>query len=77
MDSHKGDPSNITANLPLPDDPPVAGDMKSADARLHTGTGSGRFAGDIAGEKDAFREPVTAGSAVREDGELLHKNTTV
>jgi len=74
---HKDDPSKVQANLPLPEDPPGSSDMKSADARFHIGTGSGRFSGGVGGEDDALREPVAAGSKVREDREVLHKRTTV
>ncbi|KAA8907570.1 hypothetical protein FN846DRAFT_906599 [Sphaerosporella brunnea] len=55
VDSNKPDPDSVKANLPLPEDPPAASDMKSADSRYHTGTGSGRFSADLA--SDPQREP--------------------
>jgi len=72
---NKGDPSEVQANLPLPEDPPGSSDMKSADARFHAGVGSGRFSGDVA--RDPQRQPATQASAAREDGEVRHKDTTV
>ncbi|KAI5853830.1 hypothetical protein BZA05DRAFT_444106 [Tricharina praecox] len=70
---NKGDPTDVQANLPLPDDPPGSSDMKSADARFHTGVGSGRFSGDVA--RDPQRQPATQASAAREDGKIRHKET--
>lgn len=72
--SRSGDPK---VNLELPEDLPRAGDMQSASARTTGGVGSGRFSGDLATEKDPLREPAVQGSAVREDGEALHKSTVV
>jgi hypothetical protein len=41
------------------------------------GVGSGRISGGVGGENDPFREPVAQESAVRVDGEKLHKGTVV
>jgi hypothetical protein len=41
------------------------------------GVGSGRISGEVGGENDPFREPVAQESAVRVDGEKLHKGTVV
>ncbi|KAB8073186.1 hypothetical protein BDV29DRAFT_176023 [Aspergillus leporis] len=63
------------ANLPLPEQPPVASDWSSADQRT-VNVGSGGREGPISGEfNSSLREPATAGSSVREDGSQLHKNT--
>jgi hypothetical protein len=51
--------------------------MKSADVRYQDGIGSGRFSGKIGTEEDAKREPVAQESAVRADGEFLHKGAVV
>ncbi|KAF7717468.1 Uncharacterized protein PECH_000483 [Penicillium ucsense] len=63
------------ANLPLPDQPPVASDWNSSDQRT-VNVGSGGIEGPISGDNDsALRGPSTAGSSVRMDGSELHKNT--
>ena len=68
--------SERQANLPLPEDPPVASDWNSADASK-VNVGSGRLEEDISyGDgSDSLRGPATAESSVRIDGEQLHKNT--
>jgi hypothetical protein len=58
------------ANLPLPDQPGAASDFNSADGRT-TNVGSG----SISGNSGALREPATADSSVRTDGEELKTNT--
>ncbi|KAJ5975669.1 hypothetical protein N7481_009376 [Penicillium waksmanii] len=63
------------ANLPLPEDPPVASDWNSSDERT-VNVGSGRLEGPIStGADDALRGPSTAASSVRVSGDELHKNT--
>ncbi|KAE9375656.1 hypothetical protein N431DRAFT_370351 [Stipitochalara longipes BDJ] len=57
------------ANLPLPEDPPVASDWNSADART-VNVKAGERQTDISmGEASAvgLREPATQGSGVREE----------
>lgn len=62
------------ANLPLPEQPPAAGDLKSMNAdTVNVGWG-GRVEGDFKGDT-AFRDPATAASSVRESGDELHKPT--
>ncbi|KAL4869759.1 hypothetical protein BDV12DRAFT_167168 [Aspergillus spectabilis] len=66
---------NVKANLPLPDQPPVASDWNSADQRA-VNVGSGRVEGPISGDNDsALRGPATASSSAREVGEETHRNT--
>ncbi|KAJ5901853.1 hypothetical protein N7495_002381 [Penicillium taxi] len=66
---------NTKANLPLPEDPPVASDWNSADQRT-VNVGSGGIEGPISGDGDsALRGPSTAESSVRVNGDELHKNT--
>jgi hypothetical protein len=64
--------------LPLPEDPPVASDWQSADAR-NVNVGPGRIEGDVSnsdkGGSDALRGPAVAESSVRVDGDLFKKNT--
>jgi hypothetical protein len=59
------------ANLPLPEQPPVASDWNSADATT-VNVGSGRDVGSDISTGDAassgLREPATKGSGVREEG---------
>ncbi|CEO59375.1 hypothetical protein PEBR_34502 [Penicillium brasilianum] len=63
------------ANLPLPDQPPVASDWNSSDQRT-VNVGSGGIEGPISGDNDtALRGPATAGSSARVDGAELHKPT--
>jgi len=63
------------ANLPLPEDPPVASDWNSANAET-VNVGSGRIESAISGENNsALRGPATAGSSVRVDGEEWKTNT--
>ncbi len=65
------------ANLPLPEDPPVPGDMKTADAR-RVNVGSGGISSDIStgdASSSGLREPATAESSVRTDGEEWKVNT--
>lgn len=63
------------ANLPLPEQPPVASDFNSADGSI-SNVGSGRDV-DAAFSKGngALREPATGDSAVRTDGDAFHVNT--
>ncbi|KAL3445359.1 hypothetical protein BJX65DRAFT_281646 [Aspergillus insuetus] len=66
---------NVKANLPLPDQPPVASDWSSADQR-NVNVGSGSLEGPISGESNsALRGPATASSSAREIGEETHRNT--
>lgn len=63
------------ANLPLPEQPPVASDWNSADASK-VNVGSGGVAEDISygGGSDSLRGPATSDSAVRTDGDEFNKN---
>ncbi|PMD23886.1 hypothetical protein NA56DRAFT_54178 [Hyaloscypha hepaticicola] len=57
------------ANLPLPEDPPVASDWNSADART-VNVSSGERQSEIstgAASSTGLREPATQGSGVREE----------
>ncbi|MCJ1391421.1 hypothetical protein MMC18_004285 [Xylographa bjoerkii] len=65
------------ANLPLPEDPPVAPDWQSADARK-VNVGSGGVQSDIStgGGSDSLRGPATSDSSVRTDGEAMGVNTS-
>lgn len=58
------------ANLPLPDQPPVASDWNSADAST-VNVGSGGQAASFSHGNDALREPATGDSAVRSAGATL------
>jgi len=58
------------ANLPLPDQPPVASDFNSADGSI-TNVGSGRVEESFSKGNDALREPATGDSAVRSEGATL------
>jgi len=54
----------VKANLPLPEQPPVASDWQSADAR-NVNVGSGRISGDVStgdGVTSGLREPATKSS---------------
>lgn len=65
------------ANLPLPEQPPVPSDWNSADSRT-VNVGSGALSDDITyGDAGAsgLREPATAESSVRTDGEVWKANT--
>ncbi|CEL09526.1 hypothetical protein ASPCAL12661 [Aspergillus calidoustus] len=63
------------ANLPLPEEPPVASDWNSADQRA-VNVGSGRLEGPVSGENNsALRGPATASSSARESGEETHRIT--
>ena len=58
------------ANLPLPEDPPVASDWNSADART-VNVSAGEHQSEIsAGDASStgLREPATGGSGIREGG---------
>lgn len=55
------------AALPLPEQPPVASDWNSADART-VNVGSGRLESDVSygkGSEEGLREPATVESSVR------------
>jgi hypothetical protein len=67
------------ANLPLPEQPPVASDWQSADER-NVNVGSGGVSGDISHSglgSDTLRNPATGDSSVRADGADLKKHTAV
>ncbi|KAF2654591.1 hypothetical protein K491DRAFT_705094 [Lophiostoma macrostomum CBS 122681] len=67
------------ANLPLPEQPPVASDWNSADART-VNVGAGGRSEDLTHDglgSDTLRSPATADSAVRTDGEALKTNTAI
>lgn len=63
------------ANLPLPEQPPVASDLKSANENT-VNVGSGRFSGNPPTDEhaSALREPATADSSVRTSAEEWKKN---
>ncbi|KAJ6091230.1 hypothetical protein N7467_003199 [Penicillium canescens] len=63
---------NAKANLPLPNQPPVASDWNSLDQRT-TAVGSGRF--EFPPDNSGLREGATAGSSARVDGQELHQTT--
>ncbi|MCJ1254892.1 hypothetical protein MMC24_002708 [Lignoscripta atroalba] len=67
--------SERQANLPLPEQPPVASDWTSADARK-VNVGSGGVQSDISygAGNDSLRGPATADSSLRTDGEQLGVN---
>jgi hypothetical protein len=53
----------VRSNLPLPEQPPVASDWQSADAR-NVNVGSGAISSDIstgAGSESGLREPASKG----------------
>ncbi|OCK77185.1 hypothetical protein K432DRAFT_384890 [Lepidopterella palustris CBS 459.81] len=65
------------ANLPLPDQPPVASDWNSSDSRA-VNVGSGDVVDDISASgkgSDSLREPVTGASDARVHGGELKMNT--
>lgn len=65
------------ANLPLPEDAPAASDFNSADERT-VDVGSGRLESDMSSgdaSSAGLREPATADSSVRTDGEEWKTNT--
>jgi len=67
----------VQANLPLPEDPPGPSDWNSADAST-VNVGSGGISEDVSagkGSSSGLREPATAESSVRTDGEELKTNT--
>lgn len=65
----------VKANLPLPDDPPGSADLESADART-VNVGSGGVNVKLGtGSSDGMREPATAESSARIDGEQYGKET--
>ncbi|KAJ5676910.1 uncharacterized protein N7477_002543 [Penicillium maclennaniae] len=78
VDQNTNKPEQIEktkANLPLPEDPPVASDWNSADQRT-VNVGSGRLEEPISGDNDsALRGPATASSSARVNGEELHVPT--
>ncbi|KAJ5082401.1 hypothetical protein N7532_011444 [Penicillium argentinense] len=76
IDQNTNKPEQIEktkANLPLPEDPPVASDWNSADQRT-VNVGSGRFQGPTSGD-ESLAGNTTASSSVRVDGAELHQNT--
>jgi hypothetical protein len=62
----------VKANLPLPDDPPGQVESSSIDKSVTDAAGVNVKLGTGG---SALREPATAGSSVREDGEELKKHT--
>lgn len=67
----------VKANLPLPDQPVggASADLQSADGRT-VNVGSGGVNVKLGtNSSDGLREPATAESSVRTDGEELKKNT--
>ncbi|KAI9734601.1 MAG: hypothetical protein M1834_002202 [Cirrosporium novae-zelandiae] len=79
VDSKKDDNAvaERQANLPLPEQPPVASDWNSADQRT-VNVGSGGIEGDVSygkGSSGGLRGPATADSSVRTDGEEWKTNT--
>ena len=67
------------SNLPLPEQPPVASDWNSADSRT-VNVGSGGRQSDLSHSglgSDTLREPATATSDVRADGDALKTNTAI
>lgn len=56
----------VRAKLPLPEQPPVASDWQSADAR-NVNVGSGSISSDVStgpGSSTGLREPATQGSDI-------------
>lgn len=64
----------IKANLPLPDDPPGSADLESADART-VNVGSGGVNVKLGTGGSSLREPATAESSARVDGDEVGKQT--
>ncbi|RHZ70982.1 hypothetical protein CDV55_101876 [Aspergillus turcosus] len=63
------------ANLPLPEQPPVASDWQTGDQRA-VNVGSGGVQGPVSGESNrALRGPATAESSARKSAEELHTET--
>ncbi|KAK4693609.1 hypothetical protein P7C71_g3828, partial [Lecanoromycetidae sp. Uapishka_2] len=63
------------ANLPLPDQPPVASDWNSSDSSK-VNVGSGGVQSDVsygAGSESGLRGPATSDSSVRTDGDEYNK----
>ena len=66
------------ANLPLPDQPPVASDWNSSDASK-VNVGSGGVESDVSyggGSDGGLRNPATSESSVRTDGDALNTNAS-
>ena len=76
------DPKTISerqANLPLPDQPPTASDWNSADER-NVNVGAGGRSEDLSHAGlggDTLRQPATAASSVRTDGDALKTNAAI
>ncbi|KAI9759508.1 MAG: hypothetical protein M4579_002267 [Chaenotheca gracillima] len=66
--------SDRQSNLPLPEQPPVASDFNSSDERT-VNVGSGRIEEPISVGKSGLREPATADSSVRTQGDEWKTNT--
>lgn len=67
------------ANLPLPEQPPVASDFNSSDART-VNVGSGGVSEDLSHSglgSDTLREPATGDSSVRADGTTTGGHTAI
>lgn len=65
----------VKANLPLPDDPPGVADLESADART-VNVGSGGVNVKMGTQSSSgLREPATAESSARLDGDEYKKPT--
>ncbi|KAK5115288.1 hypothetical protein LTR62_001488 [Meristemomyces frigidus] len=62
------------ANLPLPDQPPVASDFNSADTSINA-SGSGAISDTFSAGNDALRSPATGDSAARTDGSVTGEHT--
>lgn len=66
------------ANLPLPEQPPVASDWNSSDASK-VNVGSGGVESDVSyggGSESGLRNPATSESSVRTDGDALNTNAS-
>lgn len=75
QESKEDEIDRVKANLPLPDDPPGAADLESADART-VNVGSGGVNVKMGTQSSSgLREPATAESSARLDGDEYKKPT--
>jgi len=75
QESKQDEIDRVKAGLPLPDDPPVAADLQSADGRT-VNVGSGGVHVKLGTQSSSgLREPATAESSARIDGETYKKET--